>query len=304
MFRKKTIFVLSLVLSLVFLAAGCSSPAQNSANVDRMPDTIKLAVTDIQGLEELQRDFGLFREELEKALGTKVEFFPVSDRTAAVAALQTGQVDLVFTGPAEYVVIKTKTGANPVISITRPDYHSLIVVHADSPYQTVADLKGKKIAMSDVGSTSGHLGPSKILVDEGLKPGTDIEVLTLGDNFLPAFNNRDTDALGCNATDLELLMKEQGVKKEDLRILKEGPALPNDVFVLNKKYSSEVINTIRDKMQANGSALVEAILKSNSGDTSKFTGSEFVAADDKQYDYVRGMYEAIGVKDFSNFVGE
>lgn len=304
MFSKRAMIVLTAMLMLTFLVTGCSSTVPTNASVSKMPDTIRLAVTDIQGLEELQRDFGYFREALEKALGTKVEFFPVSDRSAAVAALQTDQVDLVFTGPAEYVVIKAKTEANPVISITRPGYRSMIVVHADSPYKTVADLKGKKIAMSDVGSTSGHLGPSKILVDAGLKPGTDIEALTLGDGFLTAFKNGDTDALGCNRTDLDLLIKEQGVKEEELRILQEGPLLPNDVFVLNSKYSSEVAKAISEKMKANESELVSAILKSGSGDTSKYTGSKLVVADDKQYDYVREMYQAIGVDDFSEFVGD
>lgn len=299
---KKALTVWLAALLSVFLAAGCTSTPRSDGS--KMPDPIKLAVTDIQGLEELQRDFGFFRAELEKTLGVKVEFFPVSDRTAAVAALETDQVDLVFTGPAEYVVVRAKADAIPVIGITRPGYHSLIVVHADSPYHTLQDLKGKKVAMSDVGSTSGHLGPSKILIDTGLKPGTDVEVLTLGDGFLAAFYNKDTDALGCNLTDLEILMQELGVERNQLRVLQQGPALPNDVFVLNKKYSDEVVTEIRDKMKENESSLVDAILKAGSGDTMKYRGAELVPADDKQYDYVRGMYEAIGVNDFSEFVGD
>lgn len=299
---KKALTVWLAILLTAFLVTGCTSTPQIDGT--KMPDPIKLAVTDIQGLEELQRDFGFFREELEKTLGVKVKFFPVSDRTAAVAALETGQVDLVFTGPAEYVVIRAKTGAKPVIGITRPNYHSLIVVHADSPYLTLQDLKGKKVAMSDVGSTSGHLGPSKILIDAGLKPGTDVETLTLGDGFLTAFYNKDTDALGCNLTDLEILMKEMEVEKDQLRVLQQGPALPNDVFVLNDNYTDEVVAEIRDKMKENESNLVDAILKAGSGDTMKYEGAELVPADDKQYDYVRGMYEAIGVNDFSEFVGD
>jgi len=149
---------------------------------------------------------------------------------------------------------------------------------------------------------TGHLGPSKIMIDAGLKPGTDFEVLTLGDNFLPAFKNKDTAALGCNVTDYEDLIEQLGMKKEQLRILKEGPALPNDIFVLNNKFSNEVASQIRDKMKANESALISAIFKGEGN--KKYKGSELIPADDKQYDYVRGMYEAIGVNDFSNFVGD
>lgn len=302
---KKVCGIGLMILLAASLVTGCSSkPATASSDVNKIPDPLKLAITDLQGLEELQRDFGFFREELEKTLGIKVEFFPVSDRTAAVAALETDQVDLVFTGPAEYVVIRAKTEAKPVIGITRPGYHSVIVVHADSPYKTLQDLKGKKVSMSDVGSTSGHLGPSKILIDAGLKPGTDVETLTLGDGFIPAFINKDVEALGCNLTDLERMSTEMGIPADQLKVLQKGPALPNDVFVLNPKYSDDVVKEISDKMEANEAAIIAAILKPGQGDNLKFRGAELIPADDSQYDYVRGMYEAIGVTDFTEFVGD
>jgi phosphonate transport system substrate-binding protein len=47
-------------------------------------ESVRLAVTDIVGLEELQREFGACRGLLSEATGFDVEFFPVSNRTAAV----------------------------------------------------------------------------------------------------------------------------------------------------------------------------------------------------------------------------
>ena len=68
-------------------------------------DPVRFAVTDIEGLEALQQEFGPFEAALEKSTGLDVELFPVSNRTAAVEAIKAGQVDFVLTGPAEYVVI-------------------------------------------------------------------------------------------------------------------------------------------------------------------------------------------------------
>lgn len=44
-----------------------------------------------------------------------------------------------------------------------PLYHSFIIVHRDSPYQTLDDLKGKVFAFSDPASNSGFLYPQSVL---------------------------------------------------------------------------------------------------------------------------------------------
>lgn len=78
---------------------------------------------------------------------------------AAAEALRGKTVDFVVSGPAEYVVINKLTQATPLIGSGRPDYHCAIVVRADSGINVPADLKGKKVAFGDIGSTSNMLCP-------------------------------------------------------------------------------------------------------------------------------------------------
>ena len=85
-----------------------------------LAQTVKLAVTDIEGLEALQQEFKAFEEVLETSTGLDIELFPVSSRTAAVEATNQGQVDLILTGPAEYVVIKELTESEIVVAWQRP----------------------------------------------------------------------------------------------------------------------------------------------------------------------------------------
>ena len=114
-----------------------------------------------------------FVEELEKATGLEVEFTPVNNRTAAVEAMRAEQVDFVLTGPAEYVVFKKLTDAKPVVGWHRPDYFAQIVVMAEGDIKSLGDLKGKKVAFGEVGSTSQQLGPAQVLADAGLKYNVD-----------------------------------------------------------------------------------------------------------------------------------
>lgn len=294
--------------SLLFLA-GCAASTTQSQNSTQtgsgggnQPETLRLAVTDVQGLEELQRDYGAFRDELEATLGRKVEFFPVADRAAAAVALQSDQVDIVFTGPAEYVVINAKTEAVPFLAITRPNYFSVIAVRADSGITNAEQLKGQKLSMSDIGSTSGHLGPSKILVDQGLDPQNDLEVLMLGDAELQALKNADVKAWGGSYIDYERFLEAEGAKESDYPILFRGEMLPSDVLVASKNLDPSLVAEITEKMLANQDALIAAITSVDANQ--KFIGSELVAVDDSDYDATREAYRAIGVNEFTEFVGE
>ncbi len=141
------------------LASGLLAAGLCAASAAAAQDTLRFAVTDIDGLEALQREMGPFKEAFEAASGLKVEFFPVSGRTVAVEAMAADQVDFVLTGPAEYVVFNARLDAQPVVTFQRPDYYSTVVVLDQSPIRTPADLKGARISFGEIGSTSQHLGP-------------------------------------------------------------------------------------------------------------------------------------------------
>ncbi len=89
-------------------AAGLVAIGLATATPLAAQDTIRFAVTDIDGLESLQREMGPFKDAFEAASGLKVEFFPVSAAPWRSWAMAADQVDFVLTGPAEYVVFKAR----------------------------------------------------------------------------------------------------------------------------------------------------------------------------------------------------
>ncbi|CAJ1502577.1 PhnD/SsuA/transferrin family substrate-binding protein [[Mycobacterium] burgundiense] len=284
------------MLTVAAVAAGCSgAPADDQAQ----PATVRLAVTDLQGLEELQREFGAFKQEFEDQSGLAVEFFAVNDRTAAAAALAADRVDVVFTGPAEYVVLHERTGAEPIIAIQRDGYRSCLYTTSDGPTE-LDQLRGTKIAMSDVGSTSGHLGPSQILVDAGLDPMTEMEVLTVGDAVHQALKRGDVEAVGIGCHDYEEFMAEEDDPSQ-FRLLAEGPVLPPDLLMARQGADPAMIETVRSTFVDHFDTLLPAMLEGK--DNAKYDNAELVTVTDADYDVVRSMYRAIGANDFSDFVG-
>jgi phosphonate transport system substrate-binding protein len=277
------------------LAAGMLSTAASA-------ETIRFAVTDVEGMEQLQREFGGFVEELEKATGLDVEFTPVNNRTAAVEAMRSEQVDFVLTGPAEYVIFAKLTDAKPVVSWHRPDYFAQIVVMAESDIKSLADLKGKKVAFGEVGSTSQQLGPAQVLADADLKYNADYTAEIIKRNVaIEAMIRGDVQAVGMNLTHLRSVREKFPDQK--FAVVGRGPDLPNDIMIAASYVKPEVVETVRKAFLEKGDVLMAGVIKGE--DNKKYEGGYFVATvDDKDYDMVRGMYGTIGAAEFSKFLGE
>ncbi|MEQ1943664.1 PhnD/SsuA/transferrin family substrate-binding protein [Mesorhizobium sp. VNQ89] len=265
-------------------------------------DKVRFAVTDVEGLEKLHQEFGPFRDELQELTGLEIEFFPVNSRTAAVEALTSDQVDLVLTGPAEYVVMKELTNAEIVTAWQRPEYYAQVVVLADGPIKTVAALKGKKVAFGSVGSTSQHLGPAQVLTDLGL-PQSDYTPEIISRNVaVEAMINGDIAAVGMNRGHLASI--REAYPETAFIVLARGRDLPNDVLVARADADAAVVQKVRDAFVNNGKDLMASVVETTD-DNKKYEGGFFITTvKDADYDYVRDMYRTIGVDSFNAFVGD
>jgi phosphonate transport system substrate-binding protein len=265
-------------------------------------DTIRFAVTDIDGMEALQREMGPFKEAFEAASGLKVEFFPVSGRTVAVEAMAADQIDFVLTGPAEYVVFNARLDAQPVVTWVRPDYYSTVVVLDDSPVKTPADLKGQTVSFGEIGSTSQHLGPVDLLSKAGLTYTVDYQPVFLNRNVaVEALIRGEIAGIGLNRTHIDSITEKFPDQK--FRVLVKGEQLPDDILLASAKVSPDVVETVRETFAEHGVEILSAITSTE--ENAKYIGGTFnPTVTDTDYDVVRKMFANIGITEFTEFVGE
>jgi phosphonate transport system substrate-binding protein len=266
---------------------------------------LRLAICDLEGLEQLQREFGAFRDLLCAKSGLSIDFFPVPNRTAAVEAMRSEKIDFALTGPAEYIVFQNRTGAKPVVAFARPDYFADIIVLAESGIDSVHDLKGKKVALGDIGSTSKHLAPLQLLRDAGLDPLKDVErVHTSIKLGWEALKRGDVAAFATtNDKYLSLREKEKELPPGAFKVIARGRDLPNDILVVRPGIDAATVEKLRQAITSNSDTLVAAILKGE--DNQKFRGMKFLlSVRDSDYDYIREMYRTAGYPQFSKFPGE
>lgn len=294
----------SIISALALVASACGGDQGATAGAsssDPCPATLRFSDTGVEGLETLVLEFEDFRVALEGVTGKSVEFYPISSRTAAATAFEFEEIDLLLTGPAEYVVLRAQVQAIPISGVTRPGYRAMIVVAKDSGITELADLKGRTIVTKEVGSTSGHLGPLEMLIAAGLNPGVDIEVIPMGSTRIEVFANGDADAIGTGLKDFEEIEEELG-GEGTIELLAEGPDLPNDLFIAREGLGEECGDWLRERFVENQQILLDAITQT--GENDKYLESVILPAADSDYDPTRAAFEAAGFADFTSVPDE
>jgi phosphonate transport system substrate-binding protein len=160
---------LKALMTCALVTFGAISHAQQVFRVTTIPE---------EAATEQVRKFTPLATYLEKKLGMKVEFTPVSDYPAAVEALVNKKVDLVWFGGFTHVQAQLRSGGKIVPIAQREEdtkFQSVFIAKTDSGIKALADLKGRQVSFGSQSSTSGHLMPRHFLLQAGLTPEKDFK---------------------------------------------------------------------------------------------------------------------------------
>jgi len=150
------------LLTLALLSS-TAAQAQTVFRVTAIPD---------EAPTELARKAAPLVAYLEKQLGVKVEFTPVTDYAAAVEALVNRKVDLAWFGGFTFVQAHVRSGGKvlPIVQREEDEKFKSVFITADASVKQLTDLKGKDLSFGSQSSTSGHLMPRHFLLQQGLDP--------------------------------------------------------------------------------------------------------------------------------------
>ena len=194
-------------------------------------------------------------EYLERTWGTKVKMHVATEYAGTIEALRSKKVEFAILGPASYAACWEITGGGVEPFLAGTDgsgnlgYHGVVAVKADSPYQSLQDLKGKSFAFADPNSTSGYLVPSFYLRKQGFAPDTFFGKTGFSgshENSILAVLNGTYDAAATWWNDETYgnisRMEDKGmIPKGKIRIIWKSPRLPGDpVWVWLKDLPAEM----------------------------------------------------------------
>jgi phosphonate transport system substrate-binding protein len=247
-------YMASALMSVLALLA-----CQQGSTVETQQETIKvvkMGLIPADDAEEMVRAYEPVREYLTEQLGVPVEITVTTDYTAAIEAMRSKHIDMAWFGPFSYVIAANVAGAEAIVngvkrSDGKADYHSVIVVRADSGIESLEDLKGKKFAFVDPASTSGNLIPRKILIENGIDPEKDFDMYYYAGTHNAvqyAVANGKVDA-GADSDNSYNRMAEAGeIDTEVNKIIYTSPAIPGSPIAVRGDLPRELKQRIQDAL--------------------------------------------------------
>ncbi len=166
-FRRLLIMVAALAIAVATLTM---QPAPTSGQVK-----LVMAFVPSSDAQRILATGSTIARMLEVATGYSIEATVPTSYAATIEALCAGRVHIAWFAPTAYVLGNARCGAEVGLIAIRnnlPYYTTQILVRADLPAKSIADLKGKKFAFGDPASTSNYIWPAVYLKKKGFDPST------------------------------------------------------------------------------------------------------------------------------------
>lgn len=177
-----------------------------------------------------------------------------------VAAAQRGEIDIVSetlftalkieaTGQMDMALLEWKENVRA--------YHSVLLVRADSPFRTLQDLRGARIAFEDPGSTSGFFLPYVEIMEAGLDMVPDGAGQASREHVGYIFGGAEINVIGSlirgrvdvaavSNLDMDDDKVVTGRFEKELRVLHETRPVPRSVMLMR----SSLPDPVRDELKA------------------------------------------------------
>jgi phosphonate transport system substrate-binding protein len=252
--RVPWLAALTLLLLLQALAPEAAEPCGNRGKLDVLycdedrdlladppkdpkkhvnPDTLIFAYVPVEDPAVYSTPFSDLLRHIEKVTGKKTQYFGPQNYAAQIEAMRSGRLHITAysTGSVPFAV--NLAGAVP-FAVMGDDkgaagYHLIVIAQAgNAKIDSVADLKGKRVAHVSQTSNSGHQAPVYFFSKMGVVPGKDYEIAFTGkhDNSILGVVNGDYDAAALADTVLERMVNRGVVKKTDYKVVYTSALFP------------------------------------------------------------------------------
>jgi phosphonate transport system substrate-binding protein len=249
------------VIVVALLVAMVGLPGVVSADTETKELTFGIIPTD--SVDNLKKYFEPFAADLSKKMGIKIKTKYASDYAGIIEAMRFKKVDFAWFGNKS--ALEATKHANAEVFAQRtdldgaPGYWSVIIVHKDSPYNSVDDIiaNGNKLVFGngDPNSTSGNLIPSYYLwAKNGVVPQKHFKEVRNANHETNnlAVATKQVDFATNNTMAQKRFQKNFPDKAKNIKIIWQSPLIPNDPICWRKDLPEDLKARIKGAFMSYG----------------------------------------------------
>ena len=249
-------FKIAIALTLAaMLSVGGTALAADTSPLKKVTE-LNFGIISTESTAGLKKGFQPFLDDMSKALGMKVNAFFAPDYAGVIEGMRFGKVHVAWFGNKSAMEAVDRAGgevfAQTVDAEGNPGYWSLIIVHKDSPYNSIDDIiaAGKDLTFGngDPNSTSGYLIPSYyIWGKKGVDPVKTFKRVTNANHETNALSvaTKRVDFATNNTESLSRVKVNKPELYANIKVIWKSPLIPSDPFVWRKDLPVELRAAIK-----------------------------------------------------------
>jgi phosphonate transport system substrate-binding protein len=247
----RTLSAIALAGAGLFNSATAWAEAQHDGSAAR-PLRVILIPADGGTEDGTKKDFEPIFGAISQSTGLKFDIKIGQSYGAVVEAMCNGAADIAWYGPASYLQARSRGCAELLALAVRNGesvYYSGIFARTDSGINNLKDLKGKKIALGDVNSTSSFNVPVAMMMASGVQPAKDAGMISMAGshaNVLKALAEGLVDAGGASFDSFEKAVNAKAIDPAKIKVVAKSAPIPYPPLAMHPKLSNDVKTRLRD----------------------------------------------------------
>ena len=218
---------------------------------------INFGMISTEATQNLKADWQPLLDDMAKQTGLKINAFFASDYAGLIEAMRFNKMQVAWLGNKSAMEAVDRASGEVFAQMVNADgtqgYYSHLIVHKDSPLNTLDDVlkNGKSLSFGngDPNSTSGFLVPGYYAFAQNkIDAKTHFKILRSANHETNALAvaNKQVDVATNNSENLEKIKERQPEKFKDIKIVWTSPLIPLDPLVMRKDLPEATKTKIRD----------------------------------------------------------
>jgi len=235
-----------LALTVTLCLSFCSSMAQD----------LNFGFISTEASQNLREDWQPLIDDMSKQLGVKVTPFFASDYAGIIEAMRFNKVQVGWFGNKSAMEAVDRSNGEVFAQMVNADgtlgYYSHLIVHKDSPLNTLDDVlknaKSLSFGNGDPNSTSGFLVPGfYVFAQNKIDAKTAFKIARSGNHEANALAvaNKQVDVATNNSENLDKIQQRYPEKFKEIKIVWTSPLIPLDPLVMRKDIAEPLKTKIK-----------------------------------------------------------